>query len=105
MKNLNRKNLPLILMLVAGVVTWIITYVQDYSILEKLVSIFFVLLLFYFLGSLLKWTLDYFEEQNEKKNAAEGEVIEKESEEGEGKEEKKEENKEENKEDKKEDKK
>jgi len=58
MKNLNRKNMPLILMLVAGVVTWIITYVQDYSILEKLVSIFFVLLLFYFLGSLLKWTLD-----------------------------------------------
>ena len=78
MKNMNRKNMPLILMLVAGVVTWIITYVQDYSILEKLVSIFFVLLLFYFLGSLLKWTLDYFEEQNEKKNAEEGEVIEKE---------------------------
>lgn len=97
MKNLNRKNMPLILMLVAGVVTWIITYVQRYSILEKLVSIFFVLLLFYFLGSLLKWTLDYFEEQNEKKNAEEGEVIEKESEEGEGKEEKKEENKEEKK--------
>jgi len=93
MKNLNRKNMPLILMLVAGVVTWIITYVQKYSILEKLVSIFFVLLLFYFLGSLLKWTLDYFEEQNEKKNAEEGEVIEKESEEGEGKEEKKEEKK------------
>jgi len=89
MKNLNRKNMPLILMLVAGVVTCIITYVQKYSILEKLLSLFFVLLLFYFLGSVLKWTLDYFEEQNEKKNAEEGEVIEKESEEGENKEEKK----------------
>lgn len=89
MKNLNRKNMPLILMLVAGVVTCIITYVQKYSILEKLVSLFVVLLLFYFLGSLLKWTLDYFEEQNEKKNVEEGEVIEKESEEDENKEEKK----------------
>jgi len=88
---MNRKNMPLILMLVAGVVTCIITYIQKYSILEKLLSLFFVLLLFYFLGSLLKWTLDYFEEQNEKKNAEEGEVIEKESEQGENKEEKKEE--------------
>lgn len=91
MKNLNRKNMPLILMLVAGVVTCIITYVQKYSILEKLLSLFFVLLLFYFLGSLLKWTLDYFEEQNAKKNAEEGEVIEKESEEGKDREAKKEE--------------
>lgn len=91
MKNLNRKNMPLILMLVAGTVTCIITYIQKYSILEKLISLFFVLLLFYFLGSLLKWTLDYFDEQNEKKNAEEGEVIEKQAEEGDTPEEKKEE--------------
>ncbi len=93
MKNLNRKNMPLILMLVAGVVTCIITYVQNYSILEKLVSLFFVLLLFYFLGSLLRWTLDYFDEQNEKKNAEEGEVIEKDAEENAKSEEKSEEKK------------
>ena len=91
---MNRKNMPLILMLVAGAVTSIITFIQKYSILEKLVSLFVVLLIFYFLGSLLKWTLDYFDEQNQKKNVEEGEVIEKEpGEEGEQKEEKKEEKK------------
>lgn len=68
-KTMNRKNMPLILMLVAGAVTCIITFIQKYSILEKLVSLFVVLLVFFFLGSLLKWTLDYFDEQNEKKNA------------------------------------
>ena len=91
---MNRKTIPLILMLVAGAVTSIITFIQKYSILEKLVSLFVVLLIFYFLGSLLKWTLDYFDEQNQKKNVEEGEVIEKEpGEEGEQKEEKKEEKK------------
>lgn len=84
--------MPLILMLVAGAVTCIITFIQKFSILEKLVSLFVVLLVFYFLGSLLKWTLDYFDEQNEKKSAEEGEVIEKSSEEeSEKKEEKKDE--------------
>ena len=93
--------MPLLLMLVAGAVTCIITFIQKYSILEKLVSLFVVLLIFYFLGSLLKWTLDYFDEQNAKKNAEEGEVIEKTSEEEDGKkdkEEKKEEKKDEKKE-------
>ena len=87
---MNRRNMPLILMLIAGAVTCIITFIQKYSILEKLVSLFVVLLIFYFLGSVLKWTLDYFDEQNEKKNVEEGEVIEKVSEEeGEKKEEEK----------------
>jgi len=78
---MNRKKMPLLLMLVAGSATCIITFIQKYTILEKLVSLFVVLLIFYFLGSLLKWTLDYFDEQNAKKNAEEGEVIEKTSEE------------------------
>lgn len=77
---MNRKNMPLILMLVAGGVTCIITFIQNYSVLRKLVSLLIVLLVFYFLGSLLRWTLDYFEQQNEKKSKEEGEVIEKETE-------------------------
>lgn len=76
---MNRKSLPLILMLVAGAVTCIITYVMNYSVLAKLVSLLIVLLIFFFLGSVLKWTLDYFDSQNEKKALEEGEVIEKES--------------------------
>ena len=64
---MNRKNLPLLLMLFAGAVTCIVTYVMDYSVAAKLVSLFFVLLLFYVFGSILKWTLDRFEKQNEEK--------------------------------------
>ena len=72
---MNRKNLPLLLMLTAGAVTCIITYIMDYSIVTKLVSLFFVLILFYAFGSILKWTLDFFDRQNEeikKKEKAEG---------------------------------
>ncbi|MCI9438550.1 MAG: hypothetical protein HFH85_15590 [Lachnospiraceae bacterium] len=80
---MNRKNLPLLLMLTAGAVTCIITYIEKYTLIEKLVSLFVVLLVFYFLGSVLKWTLDFFEIQNEERIKEEGEVIEKESEESE----------------------
>ncbi|MCM1063513.1 MAG: hypothetical protein NC420_03405 [Eubacterium sp.] len=68
---MNRKNLPLLLMLTAGAVTCIITYIMDYSTVAKLVSLFLVLVLFYFLGSVLKWTLDSFEKQNEERREQE----------------------------------
>lgn len=77
---MNRKNFPLILMLVAGAVTWIIALVQNYSFLGSLVSLLLVLVIFFFLGSVLKWTLDYFDRENEKRNQENGEVIEKEAE-------------------------
>lgn len=77
---MNRKNLPLLLMLAAGAVTCIITYIEQYSMLAKLVALFVVMLVFCVLGSILKWTLDYFERQNEQKLKEEGEVIEKEPE-------------------------
>ena len=64
---MSRKNLPLLLMLFAGAITCIITYVKEYSLTAKLVSLFLVLLLFYFLGSVLMWTLDSFEKQNQQK--------------------------------------
>lgn len=85
---MNRKNMPLILMLVAGAVTCVITFVRDFSILGKLTSLFIVLLIFYILGSILRFTLDTFDMQNEEKNKQEGEVIEKENEDGEDTEEK-----------------
>lgn len=70
---MNRKNLPLLLMLVAGAVTCIITYIMDYSMVAKLVSLFVVFVIFYFFGCLLKWTLDSFDRQNEEKKKAESE--------------------------------
>lgn len=77
---MNRKNLPLILMLTAGAITCIINLIRQYSIISQLVVLLVVLILFYVLGSAIKWTLDYFEEQNENFFPEEGEVIEKESE-------------------------
>ena len=77
---MNRKNLPLLLMLVAGAITSIINFIQKYTMIAKLVSLFIVLLVFYILGSVLKWTLDFFDRQNEERLKEEGEVIEKEPE-------------------------
>ena len=76
---MNRKNLPLILMLTAGAVTCIITFIRRYTMVEKLASLLVVLALFYLLGCIWKWTLDYFDSQNEKRRQEEGEVIEKEN--------------------------
>ena len=67
-------------MLTAGAVTCIITFIEKYTMAEKLVALFVVFLIFYVLGSVLKWTLDFFERQNEERLKEEGEVIEKESE-------------------------
>ena len=78
---MNKKNLPLFLMLIAGAVTCIITFIQGYSTLKKLVSLFIVLFVFYVLGNVLKWTVEYFEVQNERQRGEEGEVIEKSAEE------------------------
>ena len=77
---MNRKNIPLLLMLIAGAVTCIITYVRQYSVTEKLVWLFVVLLIFWILGSILEATLNHFDAQNEERLKAEGEVIEKEAE-------------------------
>lgn len=74
---MNRKNLPLLLMLVAGIVCCIYTFILQYSTLGKLVSLFFVLLFFYLLGCLLNWTIDSFKAETEKRLMEEGEVIEK----------------------------
>lgn len=77
---MNRKNLPLFLMLTAGAVTSIITYIEKYPMEVKLVSLFVVLLVFYVMGCVIKWTLDYFELQNEEKQKEEGGDIEEEPE-------------------------
>ena len=64
---MNRKNMPLLLMLIAGACTWIVTLVRSYSLLASLVALFTVMLLFYCLGSLIRLLLDRFDRQNEEK--------------------------------------
>lgn len=76
---MKRKNLPLIMMLVAGAFTSIITFILKFSIVNKLTSLLIVLLIFYILGNVLKYALDTFDKQNEKADLDEGEVVEKEN--------------------------
>lgn len=71
--------MPLLLMLAAGAVTSVITYIQQYSVTKKLAILFVVLLVFWILGSVLEMTINRFEVQNEERLKAEGEVIEKEA--------------------------
>ena len=71
---MNRKNMPLLLMLIAGACTWIVTLVRSYSLLASLVALFTVMLLFYCLIRLL---LDRFDRQNEEKAKQEQEEKEK----------------------------
>ncbi|MDE5679918.1 MAG: hypothetical protein K2I01_05740 [Lachnospiraceae bacterium] len=78
---MNRKKMPLVLMLTAGAVTCIITFIMKYPIIWKLVTLLLVLIIFYVLGTILKWALDTFDKQNEKAALDEGEVIAKETEE------------------------
>ena len=59
--------MPLLLMLVAGACTCIITLVRSYSVLASLVALFAVMLLFYCLGSAIRLLLDRFDRQNEEK--------------------------------------
>ena len=77
---MNRKNLPLLLMLTAGVVTCIVTFVQRAPVLTRLVTLFVVMAAFWLLGYIFKWMLDIFDLQNEERLKEEGEVIEKEAE-------------------------
>ena len=66
--------MPLLLMLIAGACTCIITLVRSYSVLSSLVVLFAVMLLFYCLGSSIRLLLDRFDRQNEEKAKQEQEA-------------------------------
>lgn len=66
--------MPLLLMLIAGACTCIITWVRSYSVLSSLVVLFAVMLLFYCLGSAIRLLLDRFDRQNEEKAKQEQEA-------------------------------
>ena len=79
---MKRNDLPIILMLVAGAVTCVITFLQNDSTLEKLVVLFIVLIVFYTMGTAIKWMLDEFDKRNAERNyVPEEEVLEEEEEE------------------------
>jgi uncharacterized BrkB/YihY/UPF0761 family membrane protein len=73
---MKRKLLPLTLMLIAGLVTVIITFIRGYSIIYKLVSLLIVFLIFYFIGSVIVYFLDHFDKVNaDAARAAEAERV------------------------------
>ena len=76
---MNRRLVPLILMLIAGAITTVMSFASGYSLRDKLLVLFLVLLIFYFLGSFIRFLLDYFDKQNAEREEKEGEVIEKEA--------------------------
>ena len=74
---MNKKNLPLLLMLVAGIVSCIYTFILQYSTLKKLVYLFIVMLVVYFLCCIIIWVVDCFQAESEMQlNKEEGEIIE-----------------------------
>ena len=82
MKSKRMKMFPLILMLVAGSITSIMTYYFQYEIKAALLVLLSVLLVFYLLGLLLINVIVSFDKKNEEERRAkeeEGLVVEKDS--------------------------
>ena len=81
MKNTRMKMFPLILMLVAGSFTSVMTYYFQYEIKTALLVLLSVLLVFYLLGLLLVNVIVSFDQKNEEERKAkemeEGIVLEK----------------------------
>ena len=75
------KNIPFILMLAAGSITSIMTYIFQYEIKTALLVLLSVLLVFYLLGLLLVNVIVSFDQKNEEERKAkemeEGIVLEK----------------------------
>ena len=64
---MNRKNIPLVMMLVTGAVVSVITYIRNCTVQEKLAALLITLVIFWILGSILEGTLNRFDAQNEER--------------------------------------
>ncbi|MCQ2519330.1 MAG: hypothetical protein MJ107_02240 [Lachnospiraceae bacterium] len=76
---MTRKEMPLVLMLLAGLVTSLVAYFRGFKLSSMLIALLSTLVVFYIIGCIVKMILDSFEKKNnEKVVETEGEVIEKE---------------------------
>ena len=64
---MNKKYIPVMLMLVGGLVTVVITFVNNYSIIAKLGWLLAVMAVLYFVGSIVINIIQRFEDANQKK--------------------------------------
>lgn len=81
---MKRKYVPVIMMLVAGIISCLFTMIRGETLLYRMVVLLITMLLFYGLGQLLYSVLNYFDRENEKRLAeeqalAEAEAAEEES--------------------------
>ena len=73
---MERKNIPVVLMLIAGVLISIITFIKNYELVEKLLILLITLLIFYGLGCLLVAAMNHFDKVNEQKRLEEEKAAE-----------------------------
>ncbi|MCR4616598.1 MAG: hypothetical protein K5669_00250 [Lachnospiraceae bacterium] len=66
-----KKYLPVILMLLGGLITVVVTFIQSFSILAKLGSLIAVMAVMYFVGTLIVVVLRHFDKVNFEKEEAE----------------------------------
>lgn len=74
---MNTKIIPAVIMLLAGSVTCIVTYINHYSLKEMLITLFVVFVIFLIIGIIVKKILDSLHLPGENAVSADGEVIEK----------------------------
>lgn len=74
---MNKKMIPIMLMLFAGAMTSIVVYYRKLGPVWMLISTMAVMVVFYLIGSIVKLVLDSLEETSQEKATGDGAVIEK----------------------------
>ncbi|MCM1120356.1 MAG: hypothetical protein NC543_13460 [bacterium] len=73
---MKRKYIPIIMMLVAGIISSLFTMIRGESLLYRMTALLCTMLFFYGLGQILYYVLNYFDRENEKRLAAENALSE-----------------------------
>ena len=76
---MKRRQLPLLLMLIAGAITTLTVYFKGLGLKTMLIALLAAFVTFYFIGSLVEYILDSFDKKTASEVSDEGEVIEKEA--------------------------
>lgn len=76
---MTRKEMPLILMLLAGLTTCLVAYFRGFKLSSMLIALLATLVVFYIIGCIIRMIFDSFDKEKKERVSDEGEVIEKES--------------------------
>ena len=81
---MNTRKIPALIMLIAGSIACIMTYLNHYDLKDMLIVLILVLIVFLIIGLIVKWILDSIHLPGSDAVSPDGEVIEKKDEEAEG---------------------